>query len=116
MSTPCIGSIFLCYLHSKVKVATTIIKTTTKIQKSPTNLQQPHLGIQNLYLSQRVLRVPPDYLSTPKPNLTTILVQSHSRAGVETPTSLAIVQACASKYFPALSSGVLQNIRRDCQR
>jgi hypothetical protein len=33
MSTPCIGSIFLCYLHSKVKMATTVIKTTTKIQK-----------------------------------------------------------------------------------
>jgi hypothetical protein len=51
MSIPCIGSIFLCYLHSKIKVGTTIIKTTAEIQKSPTNLQQPHLGIQNLYLS-----------------------------------------------------------------
>ena len=99
MCTPCIRSIFLCYLHSKVKVATTIIKTTTKIQKSPTKLQQPHLGVQNLYLSQRVLRVPLDYLSTPKPNITTILVQSYSRAGVETPTSLTIVQACF-KIFP----------------
>jgi hypothetical protein len=53
-----------------------------KTHKYPTNLQQPHLGIQNLHLSQRVLRVPPDYFSTPKPNLMAILVHSHSREGL----------------------------------
>jgi hypothetical protein len=78
-----------------------------------TNLQPPHLGVQNLYLSQRVLRVPPHYLSTREPNLTSILVQSHSRAGVETPPSLVIVQACFKRFFGVEFRGAL---RHNCQR
>jgi hypothetical protein len=76
----------------KVKMATTMIKQQLKIQNFPTNSQQPHLGVQNLYLSQRVLRVPPDYSSTRKQNLTATLVQLHSRLGVKTPRSLVIIQ------------------------
>jgi hypothetical protein len=46
-----------------------MIKQQLKTQNFPTNSQQPHLGVQNLYLSQRVLRAPPDYLSTRNENL-----------------------------------------------
>jgi hypothetical protein len=64
-------------LYSKVKMATTIIKIKTeKLRNILLTCSYPHLGIQNLYLSQRALKVPPDYLSTTKPILTAILVQS----------------------------------------
>jgi hypothetical protein len=70
-----------------------------KNHKSSTNLQLASLGVKKLYLSQRVLRVPLDYLYIPKLNLMDTLFQLFSRAGVESPTLLVIVQACLQRFF-----------------
>ena len=70
---------------------TTMIKQHLKTHNFPTNSQQPHLGIQNLYLSQRVLRVPPDYLSSRKQKPNCYLSSVTFKARSETIRSLVII-------------------------